>query len=245
MAVKIISKVKEVMGREGLTTRDLKEKTGLSPVIIMNACSERILYCGLNILQQIAAAMNVSIKELFDEIDFSKNAPPKRKTRTDETNISSVTRQLINLIMQMSATDKGKLIEKFNAINKSPSKKSDSANVTTDLIEMIMKMNLPERCELLGEFIAHTGQSKRRYSRSPYLRPIHISIGDRLFQANTRDISKTGVFIEIGAGRHSFNVGDALIIHMEHPDTSKHVKIPGKIARVAKNGIGVEFDHLL
>jgi predicted DNA-binding ribbon-helix-helix protein len=245
MAGKIISKVKDVMGRKRLTMRDLKEKTGLSPVIIMNACSERILYCGLNILQQIAAAMDVSIKELFDEIDLSKNVPSKRKTRMDDTNISSVTRQLINLIMQMSATDKDKLIEKFNALNKSPSQKNASTNVTTDLIELIMKMNLPERCELLGEFIAHTGQSKRIYSRNPYLRPVHISIGDRLFQANTRDVNKTGVFIEIGASRHSFNVGDALIIHMEHPDTSKHVKISSRIARIAKNGIGVEFDHHL
>lgn len=245
MPVKIISKVKEIMGREGLTMRDLKEKTGLSPVIIMNACSERILYCGLNILQQIASAMNVSIKELFEEIDLSKGAELKRKTRTDDTNISDVTRQLINLIMKMSSSDKGKLLEKFNDLNKTASKKSDMANVTTDLIELIMQMTLPERCELLGEFIAYTGQSKRRYSRTPYLRSVHLNISGRVFQANTRDISRTGVFIEIGTSKLSFAVGDEIIINMEHPDTSKHVKLPGRIKRITKNGIGVEFDHYL
>lgn len=245
MSKKIVSKVKDVMGHKGLTMRDLKDKTGLPPVVIMNACSERILYCGLNILQQIAAAMNVSIKDLFEEIDLAKSARPEKKIRTDDTNISDVTRQLINLIMKMSSTDKGKLLEKFTDLNKTASKKSDLANVTTDLIELIMKMNLPERCELLGEFIAYTGQSKRKYSRSPYFRQVHLSISGRVYQANTKDISRTGVFIEIGTGKHTFTVGDALIINMEHPDTSKYAKIPGKIIRIAKNGIGVEFDHPL
>jgi len=245
MSKKIISRVKDIMGREGLNMRDLKDRTGLSPVIIMNACSERILYCGLNILQQIATAMNVSIKELFEEIDLSKDAWPKRNIRTKDTSISDVTRQLINLIMKMSSTDKSKLLEKFNDLNKTVSRKSDLANVTTDLIELIMKMTLPERCELLGEFIAYTGQSKRRYSRTPYLRPVHLSISGRVFQANTRDVSRTGVFIEIGTGKHSFAVGDEIIINMEHPDTSKHFKLSGRIKRIAKNGIGIEFDQAI
>jgi transcriptional regulator with XRE-family HTH domain len=245
MPQKIISRVKDVMGRQGMTMRDLKEQTGLSPVIIMNACSERICYCGLNILQQIAAALNVSIKELFDETGLSKKHRPEKKNQQGGTNISHVTRQLVNLIMQMSSKDKDKLLEKFNSLNKSPSKKSDISNVTTDLIELIMKMNLAERCELLGEFIAYTGQSRRKYSRIPYLRSVYLNINNRMIQASTRDISKTGVFIDIGTGFHSFSVGDPLVMHMEHPYTSKHVRLPGKIKRIAKNGIGVEFDQPL
>lgn len=67
---KIISKVKQVMEREGFTIRKMEDKTGLTHVTILNARSDdRIINCKLSTLHIIASAMDVSIKDLFDYKD--------------------------------------------------------------------------------------------------------------------------------------------------------------------------------
>jgi hypothetical protein len=203
---KIISNVIEVMGRKGWDMRDLTDITGLESRVVMNACSEQILYCDLNILQRIASALDVSIKELYDEIVFIKNARSAEKIQRDETHISDVTHQLINLIMQMS------LIEKKN---------------------------------LLEQLITDKARSKRQYSRTPYMRSAYFSVKNRVFNKNVKDFSRSGVFIEIGPGKHSYAVDDKVIISMEHPGTLKNIKASGRITRIAEDGIGVEFNHLL
>jgi Tfp pilus assembly protein PilZ/transcriptional regulator with XRE-family HTH domain len=245
MPRKIISRVKEVMKRKGFTVRELNVKTGIPQVTILNACSEKIIYCGLNILNALASEMNVSIKELFEEVDLSKNRLKKKIIKTDGTNISSVTRKLINLIMKMSRSDKDKLLEKFNEFKKTPTKKSNAANVTTDLIELVMNMSLDDRCLLLGDFMSYTGMTKRKYGRSKYLKPVHFSVKGILYQGNTKNISRGGVFIETKDQAGNFSVGDPVTINLEHPRTHKYFKTTGKIIWIAKNGIGISFDEIL
>ena len=65
---KIKSNVREIMEAKGFTLRKLEDKTGLNHVTILNARSdEKIQSCRLNTLQIIAAALGVSVKDLFDE----------------------------------------------------------------------------------------------------------------------------------------------------------------------------------
>lgn len=243
MAKKIISKVKEIMDQKGLTIPELRNKTGLPQVSISNACSARIEFCGLNILNKIASAMNISIKDLFHEVDLAKQARPQRKKRmTGETNISSVTNQLIKIIMKMSTTDKDKLLDTFNELNKTPTQKVNITNVTTELIELVTKMSLENRCKILGDFISYTGTTRRKYGRREFIRSVDFTVKGSLFRGYTKNISRGGVFIETKNAKELLAPGDPIKMNLEHPELHRNFNVTGKIVRTANNGIGVEFD---
>jgi len=114
MTIKIKSTVKDLMTRKGMSIAELREKTGLPHIVILNACSEKIEFCGLNVLSKIAQALGTPIKELFDEDIIIQKKPTFKSQKGSETSISSVTEQLIQTVMKLSATDKGKLIQKYN-----------------------------------------------------------------------------------------------------------------------------------
>lgn len=242
MTIKIKSTVKERMARKGMDIATLREKTGLPHITILNACSERIEFCGLSVLSKIAQALETPIKDLFDEERIVKKNPIFKSRQGSETSISSVTEQLIQTIMKLSATDKGKLIQKYNELNKSPAAKSDISNVTTHLVDLIMTMNLEDRCKLLGDFISNSGQTKRKFTRREFFRPVPFTVNGRLFHGSTRDISLGGVFIEIKDARKHFSLGVTIKMNIEHPETFQHFNIDGKIVRTANNGMGVKFD---
>jgi transcriptional regulator with XRE-family HTH domain len=245
MTIKIKSNVKSLMTGKGLTTADLSKKTGLPHVAIVNACSERIEFTGLNVLAKIAAALDVPIKELFDEVNPARNQAAPRKAATGETSISSVTEQLISIIMKMKTTDKDKLLEKYDELKKSDAPKSSTSNVTTNLVNLIMTMSLEERCHLLGDFISYGGQTKRKFGRKQYFRPVPFTVNERLYHGSTRDISMGGVFIEIKEAKKLFNAGDKIKTNLEHPETLQHFNVSGTVVRVVNAGIGVAFDEHL
>jgi hypothetical protein len=245
MTIKIKSNVKELMSRKGLKIPELSSKTGLPHIAIVNACSDKIEFIGLNILSKIALAMNISIKELFEEKNISKNKPFAQSATTCGTNISSVTEQLINIIMKMKTNDKDKLLEKYNELKKTPSKICDISNVTTHLVDLIMTMSLGERCQLLGDFISYGGQTKRKFGRKEYFRPVPFTINSKLYHGSTVNISMGGVFIDIQDARNQFAVGDVIKMNMEHPETYQHFNKNGTIIRIVKTGIGVCFEEPL
>ncbi|PIP38045.1 MAG: hypothetical protein COX19_14890 [Desulfobacterales bacterium CG23_combo_of_CG06-09_8_20_14_all_51_8] len=245
MTIKIKSTVKDLMTRKGMSIAELREKTGLPHIVILNACSEKIEFCGLNVLSKIAQALGTPIKELFDEDIIIQKKPTFKSQKGSETSISSVTEQLIQTVMKLSATDKGKLIQKYNELKKSPSPASDISNVTTHLVDLIMTMNMEERCRLLGDFISWSGQTKRKFSRKEFFRPVPFTVNGRLFHGSTRDISMGGVFIEIKDAKKLFTVGDAIKMNIEHPETFQHSNVNGKIVRIVNNGMGVCFNEKL
>ena len=243
MAKKIISKVKEIMDKKSMTTAELRNKTGLPHVAISNACSARIEFSGLNILNKIASAMNVSIKDLFHEVDLTKQVRPQQKQRsTGDANISSVTNQLIKMIMSMSTTDKDKLLNTFNKLKKTPTQKVNTSNITTELIQLITKMSLEDRCKILGDFISYTGTTKRKYGRREFIRSVDFNVKGSLFHGYTKNISRGGVFIETKNASTLFSAGDPIKMNLEHPELHKNFNVTGKIIRTATNGIGVQFD---
>lgn len=243
MTIQFKSNIKALMTEKGINISDLKEKTNLPQIAILNACSERIEFAGLNVLGKIALALDVAVKDLFEEENLSKKKPVFRKPASGDTNISSVTSQLISIIMKMKTNDKDKLLEKYNELKKSPSKLTDTSNVTTNLVDLIMTMSLEERCKLLGDFISYSGESRRKYGRKEFVVPVHFTVKERLYHGNTKNISKGGVFIEIGNPRSLFSPGDAIKMNMEHPETCQHFNTTGKIIWIGKNGMGIEFDH--
>jgi len=246
MAIKIKSCVKEVMAQKGMGVKDISDAAGLPHVVVLNACSDKIEFCGLNMLNKIATALEVSIKDLFEEVRPEKKAAAARKkTQTRETSISAVTGQLLTIITKLSSTDKDKLLGKLNELKKTPGKVMDVKNATKELTEIIMGMSLDDRCRLLGDFIAISGQTKRQYTRKNFFRPVPFTLNGRLYHGSTRNISGGGVFIEFKDHKAQIAVGDAIKMNIEHPDTFKHLNISGKIVRIAKDGFGVQFDETL
>ncbi len=241
MTIKLKSNVKELMGVKRINIPELSKKTGLPHIAIVNACSERIEFTGLNVLIKIALALDTSIKDLFSEENLSKSKVNAKTATTCGTNISSVTNQLITIIMKMKTTDKDRLVEKYNELKKSPSKLSDVSNVTSHLVDLIMTMSLEDRCKLLGDFISYSGQTKRKYSRKEFITPLHFTANGRLYHASTKNISMGGVFIEIRNPGSLFSVGDIIKMNMTHPETYNQFNISGKIIWMGKNGMGVEF----
>ncbi|RJP88284.1 MAG: hypothetical protein C4518_11110 [Desulfobacteraceae bacterium] len=246
MTIKVKSTVKEIMTQKGIQIQEISKKTGLPHVVILNACSDKIEFCGLNMLIKIASALDVSIKDLFEEILPAKKSAPGRKPSVScDTSISAVTEQLLTIITKLSSTDKDRLLGKLNELKRTPGRITDTKNATKELIEMIMGMSLEQRCNILGDFIAMSGQTKRQYSRRDFFRPVPFTLKGRLYHGSTRNISTGGVFIEIKDARVQFSPGDNIKMNIEHPDTLQHLNRTGTIVRVAKDGIGVKFDvHL-
>ena len=143
--------------------------------------------------------------------------------------------------MKMKTTDKDKLLEKYNELKKSPSQISDISNVTTHLVDLIMTMSLENRCELLGDFISCSGQTKRKFGRKEYFRPVPFTVNSKLYHGSTKNISLGGVFIEIKDAKNQFTAGDTIKMNLEHPETYQHSNVNGTIVRIAKAGIGVCF----
>lgn len=63
----ITSKVRESMEGKGVTIRELAERTGLAAETIKRSRDSRISRCTLDTLANIAAALGVRIKDLFEE----------------------------------------------------------------------------------------------------------------------------------------------------------------------------------
>lgn len=246
MAIKIKSRVKEIMAQKGLGIKEVSEAAGLPHVVVLNACSDKIEFCGLNMLNKIAEALESSIKDLFEEVRPEKKAAAVRtKIQTGETSISAVTGQLLTIMTKLSTTDKDKLLGKLNELKKTPGKVVDVKNATKELTEIIMSMSLDDRCRLLGDFIAISGQSKRQYTRRDFFRPVPFTLNGRLYHGSSRNISGGGLFIEFKDPRAEIAVGDVIKMNIEHPDTFKHLNMNGKIVRIVKDGFGVQFDEIL
>jgi hypothetical protein len=168
------------------------------------------------------------------------------KKPAENINIANVTKELIGAVMKMNGDDKFGLLNKIMKNQPKFSTFYNSRTITREVIEMIMKMSLEEKCKLLGELKATGGGSRRQYTREDYVTPVHFAVKGILLNGYTKNISKGGVFIETTkASELKFAPGDPVTMNFTHPKFRHPVKITGKIARVSKVGIGVEFDESL
>ena len=60
-------KLKEIMEEKGVTVRQLAEMAGVSIQTIMRARGPEIDTCTVAVLESIASALGVSVKDLFEE----------------------------------------------------------------------------------------------------------------------------------------------------------------------------------
>ncbi len=169
-----------------------------------------------------------------------------KKQPSENINISNVTKELIAAIMKMSNDDKYLLLRKQTGQKHSFSTYYNPKTITKQVIEMITNMSLEEKCKLLGEFKTAKGLSRRQFTRHDYVTPIHLAVKGILINAFTKNISKSGVFIDTPrAYELKLAPGDAITMNFNHPQSRRPIKITGKIVRVTKSGMGVAFDEYL
>ncbi len=170
----------------------------------------------------------------------------KKSMSGDNVNVAKVTRELLDLIMKQPGTERAKLLKELKPDAQIETGSNATSNTTTALIEAVMKLDLHARCRILGEMKAISGSSRRKYSRVDFFSPIQYVINDRLSSGFIKNISVSGIFIE--APRHNsaeVKPGMAVKMIFDHPYTGNHLKIDGKIVRVAKSGLGIRFDEKL
>lgn len=164
----------------------------------------------------------------------------------DNINISFVTKELISLVLKMTGEEKFLLLKNQTGQQQTFSTFFNPKTITKQLIEMIMNMSLQERCKLLGEYKTAKGMSRRQSTRKDFINPIYFAVKGKLRKDFTRDISKTGLFIETPkSSQATLKNGDPITMNFDHPQLDQPIKITGKIVRVASNGIGVTFDGYL
>ena len=158
-------------------------------------------------------------------------------------NVAEVTRKTLDLIMKLPGSEREDLLDKLNPEARNKGGSHTTATVTTALIDATMKLRIEDRCRLLGELKAVNGSSMRKYSRIDFFSPIQYVINDRLSSGYIKNISVSGLFIENSHyNGPTLNPGSSITMMFDHPFTSSHMKIKGKIIRITKTGLGIRFD---
>lgn len=93
-------------------------------------------------------------------------------------------------------------------------------------------MNSPNDQNQLRECL-----EKRRHPRIPCSAPIEYTARDRTFRNLSRDISTSGLFVETW---DAFSVGETITMTLPL-EKQEPLKLNGKVVRIDKQGIGIEF----
>jgi hypothetical protein len=112
--------------------------------------------------------------------------------------------------------------------------------VTHRLFQLITGMSDDERRTLLKllENGLLKGKCRREFFRKPFCLQVAYAMGDRTYRNYIKDISLGGVFIFT---RNAFQAGQQINILFGNGDSTRPVKMLGKIARATTEGIGVQF----
>jgi len=118
--------------------------------------------------------------------------------------------------------------------------KLQDPTVTHRLFQLITGMSDDERRTLLKllEGGLLRGKCRRANFRKPLHLPVTYAVGQRAYRNFIRDISFSGVFIVTAT---PFQPGEQIRIVFRDRDNQNPIKILGRIARVTKEGLGVEF----
>ena len=112
--------------------------------------------------------------------------------------------------------------------------------ITARLFDLILKMPTVERQALLEELEDRMHKGRRTAPRERYFKDVDFATKDRVFRGVIQNISADGVLIETS---ESLSIGQEITLAFELPNTSEHVKLSGKIARVLPDGgFGVKFN---
>jgi Tfp pilus assembly protein PilZ len=110
------------------------------------------------------------------------------------------------------------------------------------IFELIHQMSSKERLSLL-EHIEHAMNrdiclEEREFQRKSCTITVDYLNLDRAITDYIRDISPSGIFM---VSRGIFQMGDEIFLRINFPDEQNPFKIPAKVIRTTKEGVGLKF----
>ena len=115
------------------------------------------------------------------------------------------------------------------------------SSVTDRLISLVMELSEEQQETLLEELELKFLNERRRHTRKSFMTVVDFASQGHAYREFIQDISGSGVYIQTS---RPFSVGQEIVMTFPFPDSPKHVKVTGRIARIDDTGIGVQFDML-
>ncbi len=112
--------------------------------------------------------------------------------------------------------------------------------VTQHLHREIGKLSLDEKRILLNDLRKNAFKEHRVTGRIPYEVKVYYTIGEDFGHDYIYDLSETGAFLETF---EEYPIGEEVTLTIPLLNQEQHVKVKGRVARIAENGIGIEFDR--
>ena len=112
----------------------------------------------------------------------------------------------------------------------------EDLSVFDRLVTLISKMTDQEQQTLLQALEKRT--PKRKEERKAVFMDVTFTINTESYSGIAQDLSRGGAFVE---AKHDFAIGQEITLDIPFSDSSKSVKVKGRIARVEPNGFGVQF----
>ncbi len=118
-------------------------------------------------------------------------------------------------------------------------KTSEISSVTDRLISLVMELSEEQQETLLEELELKLSKERRRHTRKFFITVVDFASQGRAYREFVQNIGRSGVYIQTS---RSFSVRQDVVLTFPFPDSQRHVKITGRIARVADTGIGAQFN---
>jgi len=109
-------------------------------------------------------------------------------------------------------------------------------SVFDQLVEIISKMTDAEQENLLEALKKRRPQ--QREERKTMYAETTFTISGEGYNGVVRNLSKSGLFLET---QELFSAGQDILVNWRRSQDAKIIKVRGRIARVALNGIGIQF----
>lgn len=113
--------------------------------------------------------------------------------------------------------------------------------IQDEIIKRVHNLSHDQQKEILEILkIWQTGK-QRDYKRLRSKTDIDVVVGNRVIQTDTKDISAGGIFINVTG---QFETHKRVRVVFSVPGYDKPFKLQGKIVRVEKTGIAIEFEKV-
>lgn len=122
----------------------------------------------------------------------------------------------------------------------SRSKRSDNLKITDRIMSLVQNLSDEKKNLLIELLIEWQQKENRKHSRISCNFPVDYSTKTRIYHDFIQDLSKGGLFIET---REPLGLEETIALTFTLPKTGTHFKIAGKIVRIEKSGVAVDFDE--
>lgn len=121
--------------------------------------------------------------------------------------------------------------------------RSTNANrlkITERIMSLVQNLSDEKKQSLLELLVEWQQKEGRKHPRVSCNFPVDYSTKTRVYHDFIQDLSKGGLFIET---RETMVMKEPISLTFALPKSGTHFKMTGKIVRIEKNGVAIEFDE--